>query len=208
MDIICHSCKAKLTIPDHKVPKGKKASFFCPKCKNRIQISPIEELQDEELVDSKLYHSSEKPFDFVDDARKTSLLCMKNSGLRDSVSKALGSMGHIVTLAEDVSHALTSMKYHLFDVVMVDDQFDLPGKPGVLDYFCSLEMVSRRRIFVVLVAKGFRTMDRMIAFSKSVNLVINEEDLHEVHKILARGIKEHELFYSVFNASLKETGKA
>jgi len=100
------------------------------------------------------------------------------------------------------------MKYHLFDVVMVDDQFDMPGKPGVLDYFSSLEMVSRRRIFVVLVAKGFRTMDRMTAFHKSVNLLINEEDLHEIDKILARGIKKHELFYSVFNASLKETGKA
>ena len=208
MDIICHSCKAKLTIPDHKVPKGKKASFLCPKCKNRIHISSRDMVHDEEIVDSKVDDAGDKHFDFVDDARKTLLLCMENQSLRASLSKAFGFMGYIVTLAEDVNHALTSMKYHLFDVAMVDDQFDMPGKPGVLDYFSSLEMVSRRRIFVALVAKVVRTMDRMAAFHKSVNLVINEEDLDRVDKILARGIKEHELFYSVFNASLKETGKA
>jgi len=208
MDIICQSCKAKLTIPDHKVPKGKKASFLCPKCKNRIQISSRDMVHDEEIVDSRVYGAGDKPFDFVDDARKTLLLCMKNQRSRDSLLKALGSMGYIVTLAEDVSHALTAMKYHLFDVVMVDDQFDMPGKPGVFDYFSSLEMVSRRRIFVVLATREIRTMDKMMAFAKSVNLVINEEDLDRVDKILARSIKEHELFYSVFNASLKETGKA
>ncbi|MBW1779922.1 MAG: zinc-ribbon domain-containing protein [Deltaproteobacteria bacterium] len=36
MEIICESCKAKLNIPDEKLPQGQRVSVKCPRCKNKL----------------------------------------------------------------------------------------------------------------------------------------------------------------------------
>ena len=67
-------------------------------------------------------------------------------------------------------------------------------------------MDTRRKIFVVLVTDRFRTMDNMIAFNKSVNLVVNLKNIDEIEKVLKRGIADNELFYRTFRESLGKTG--
>jgi hypothetical protein len=206
MDIVCTSCNAKLSIPDHKVPRGKKASFLCPKCRQRIQISPTADDSGPAMAPARDYDAADKPFDFVDEGRQTSLVCMAREG--DVVGGVLEARGHVVKRARNVADALLNMRYHLFDIVVVDEAFDRPGGAGVLGALCLLEMVSRRRIFVILITERYRTMDNMGAFRESVNLVINPSSLNEVDKIVERAIREHEQFYAVFNDSLKKTGKA
>ncbi|MBI9089577.1 MAG: hypothetical protein JEZ12_10210 [Desulfobacterium sp.] len=208
MDIVCNSCQAKLSIADHKLPKGKKASFICPQCKQRIRIPAIGGPSQEEPVAPRAYDATEKPFDFVEEDRRTALVCMAGEASRTQVSDALEAMGLAVTWATDVNQALTRMKYHLFNVVVVDDEFDTPEQTGVLETLRALEMVSRRRIFVVLVTQRFRTLDNMAAFHESVNLVVNGKSLNDVKRIFVRGIQDHDRFYAVFTDSLKETGKA
>ncbi|MCP4118047.1 MAG: hypothetical protein GY737_22130 [Desulfobacteraceae bacterium] len=213
MEIVCNSCQAKLNIPDHKLPKGKKASFNCPKCRERIHIlataTPTATgLTGEKPAVSTAYDASDKPFDFVEEDKRTALICMGGEAARTRVSDALEDMGHAVTWAADVEQALTRMKYHLFNVVVVDDRFDIPGNPGVLETLRSLGMASRRRIFVALISERFRTLDNMAAFHQSVNLVVNGKRLDDIKKILVRGVQDHERFYAVFTDSLKATGKA
>ncbi len=38
MKISCENCKASFQIPDEKLPMGKKVSFPCPKCKEKIKL--------------------------------------------------------------------------------------------------------------------------------------------------------------------------
>ena len=38
MEIVCESCKAKLNIPDEKIPKGQAVRISCPKCKKKIVL--------------------------------------------------------------------------------------------------------------------------------------------------------------------------
>lgn len=225
MDIVCASCKARISIPDHKVPKGKKASFLCPKCGHRIQISPGESisggsvgLSSSSTTDSygtavkKKYDAADKPFDFVDDGRQTVLVCMGKKA--DVVAGVMTAIGRVVKQVDNVEQALLNMRYHLFDVVVLDEGFDEAhgsdgsGKPGVLDTLCLLGMALRRRMFVVLVTDRSRTMDRMAALEQSVDIVVNRSSLDELEKILVLAIKEHEQFYAVFNESLKKAGKA
>jgi len=228
MDIVCAGCKARLSIPDHKVPKGKKASFLCPKCRHRIQISPEEsssgtsigfsaDSSTDSSTDSygptaKTYDAADRPFDFVDDGRQTALVCMAKKA--DVVVGVMTAMGRVVKQAANVEQALLNMRYHLFDVVILDEGFDEThgfdgaGNPGVLDSLCLLGMASRRRMFVVLITERSRTMDRMAALEQSVDLVVNRSSLDELEKILVRAINEHEQFYAVFNDSLKKAGKA
>jgi hypothetical protein len=50
-------------------------------------------------------------------------------------------------------------------------------------------------------------MDNMVAFNRSVNLVVNLEDLDEIGKILSGALADHEHFYQVFWESMKKAGR-
>ena len=101
------------------------------------------------------------------------------------------------------------MRYHVYDLVVVDESFDTknPDSNGVLIYLERLGMSVRRNIFVAMISSRYRTMDNMMAFHASVNLIINIKNIEDVGKILSRGITDTELFYRIYKENLKETGR-
>ena len=81
-----------------------------------------------------------------------------------------------------------------------------PDSNGVLIYLERLAMSVRRNIFVAMISSRYRTMDNMMAFHASVNLIINIKNIGDIGKILSRGITDSELFYRIYKDTLKETG--
>jgi hypothetical protein len=69
-------------------------------------------------------------------------------------------------------------------------------------------MSVRRRIFLALISDNFKTMDNMMAFAMSANVVINTKDIQKLHLILKKAASENERFYKVFMDTMVETGKA
>jgi hypothetical protein len=63
-------------------------------------------------------------------------------------------------------------------------------------------MAIRRNIYVAMISRRFRTMDHMIAYQKSVNMVVNTDNVADFDKILRRGMADFGLFYQVFKDSL------
>ena len=77
----------------------------------------------------------------------------------------------------------------------------------ISSYMESLPMSLRRKIFVVLVSSTFATLDYMHSLNKSVNLIINKDEISEIGLILKKEMEENEYFYHVFNESLHKYGK-
>jgi predicted Zn finger-like uncharacterized protein len=216
MDIICENCQSKFRIPDEKVPAGKAVSFDCPKCKNKITVvgaqksSGVDEDQGADYAETETYDASEKPFDFVEEEGKTALVCESNSEIKKTLNDSLNSMEYHLTDAENVRDALTKMRYHNYDLVLVNENFDSSNSDenAVLIYLERLPMSIRRNMFVTLITDRFRTLDNMMAFNKSVNIIINTKNILDAEKILKRAITENDMFFRVFNESTKETGRA
>jgi len=57
-------------------------------------------------------------------------------------------------------------------------------------------------MFIALISDRFRTMDHMMAFCKSVNLVINKKNINDAEKILSRNITDYEMFYRIYKETL------
>jgi len=224
MDIICEHCHAKLTIADQKIPKGKRVSFLCPKCREKIYISSDTrdggthsfkngsmdiDPEPGNIMGTADYDASDKPFDFLDEDDRTMLVCMKDNESERIVKKAFNRMDYKLISVNNVNTALTRMKYHIFDTVVVDEEFDKTNEGAVvlLKYMNGLNSAIRRRIFAVFVTSRYRTMDNMAAFHASVNLIINRRNIDNMGKIFLRNIKEYERFYSVFKDSLKNVDK-
>jgi hypothetical protein len=102
------------------------------------------------------------------------------------------------------------MRFHVYDVVVLDELFDTenPAANDVLMYLESLATTTRRRIFVVLVSGQYRTMDNMVAFNRSVNIVINLNSIEDTGKIIKQGVADNKAFYHIYQESLQKTGKA
>jgi len=220
MDIVCEHCQSKFKVPDEKIPAGKVVSLPCPKCKNKITVgaAPKPEAaasavkKDESAVGDlhgDTYDASDKPFDFVEEEGKTALICESDDAIKKSIKSSLEKMEYHITDAKDIRDALRNMRYHVYDVILVDESFDTedPDKNGVLEYLEVLSMSIRRNIFVILISQRYRTMDNMMAFNKSVNMVLNVKNIVDIEKILVRGIADNDFFYRVYKETQKKLGK-
>jgi len=118
-------------------------------------------------------------------------------------------MEYNVVEAINARDALTKMRFHIFNLVVINETFDMSNidNNSILIYLARLNMVIRRNIFVVLLSNQYRTMDKMMAFNKSVNLIINLENIDDADRILSRSIAENEIFYRVFKEALKKSGR-
>jgi CheY-like chemotaxis protein len=213
MNIACTKCQSHFKIADGKIPPGQPSSFLCPKCQTRITVGaeppPVGKVSLKD-IDTSAYNPADRPFDFIEEEGKTALVCELNPLLRKPVIESLELMEYQITVAETAREALKRMRYHIYDVVVVDENFDTdnPEANGVLIYMERLGMAIRRNMFVAMISNRHRTMDNMTAFLKSVNLIINSKNIEDTGKILSRGLTEYLAFYRVFRDKLKETGRA
>jgi predicted Zn finger-like uncharacterized protein len=214
MDITCDKCQSKFKIADEKIPKGKTVTLRCPKCETRISVSsplPDAAAQTDIIgnVDNSTDESMESAFDFTEEEGKTALVCENNPQIREKIINNLKLMEYNVVEAINARDALTKMRFHIFNLVVVNEAFDMSNidNNSILIYLARLNMVIRRNIFVVLLSNQYRTMDKMMAFNKSVNLIINLENIDDADRTLSRSIAENEIFYRVFKEALKKSGR-
>ena len=156
------------------------------------------------------YDAADRPFDFFGEEGETVLICEPDPAVREKIGKTLQDLGYQATMALSAMDALKTMRFHLFDVIVVNELFDTanPEANDVLRYLENLNMSTRRKIFVAMVGARCRTMDNMTAFNRSVNIVIHVQNIEDVGRILKRGVAEHKAFYHVFQKTLQEMGKA
>jgi predicted Zn finger-like uncharacterized protein len=217
MEIICESCQSKFRIADEKLPKDKTAFLKCPKCENRISVQPKASRAstfDQQDIDDDFFsfdeddnesdEVSDKPFDFVEEEGKTALLCESDPMIKKAALPVLKVLEYHITEAKNSREALKTMRYHSYDLIVVNEYFDSknPDSNGVLIYLERLNMAIRRNIYVAMISRRFRTMDHMIAYQKSVNMVVNTDNVADFDKILRRGMADFGLFYQVFKDSL------
>lgn len=214
MEIICNNCQSKFRVPDKKIPAGKRATVACPKCKGKISLGPPKGSPGGGSFDSadsnNGYDASDKPFDFIEEEGLTALVCEANPLVRKTIIKALEVLEYQITEAESTRDALKRMRYHNYDLFVINENFDTdnPESNGILLYLERLSMLVRRNMFIALISDRFRTMDNMMALNKSANLIINSKNIDDIGKILSRGITDNEFFYRIFKGTLKEVGKA
>lgn len=212
MDIICDSCQSKFRIADEKLPKDRTAYLKCPKCSHRIEVTPAKMGQDPSMAEpeddffsfdedeGESYDASEKPFDFVEEEGKTALVCESDPAVIEVIKPVLDVLEYHITEAKNSREALKTMRYHGYDLIVVNEFFDTkdPDANGVLIYLERLNMSIRRNIYVTLISRRFRTMDNMHAFQKSVNMIVNVDNIADFDKILRRGLADFGIFYQTF----------
>ncbi len=84
---------------------------------------------------------------------------------------------------------------------MLDEEFcgETAENNTILRYLQPMPMSTRRSIYLMLISKEIRTLDNLLAYAKSVNAVINANDIQKVKLVLERAMADHRRFYKVYN---------
>jgi hypothetical protein len=161
-------------------------------------------------IDEDTYDPADRPFDFVGADEHTAIVCESDPEMREKICNVLKSMDFQITEALTARDGIKKMHYHAYDLIIVNENFeaDSPDKNIILLYLEKLKMAVRRDIFVILISERFRTMDYMAAFNKSVNIIINTQNIDDIESIISRGMAVNEVFYHVFKEAQKKTGRA
>jgi predicted Zn finger-like uncharacterized protein len=224
MEINCDKCGAKFSVPDEKIPKGKRVIISCPKCKNRLTVDG-HGLKQEKKVSAPAgktetgvkrpdegygYGEEGTALEFYEEGVKLALVAVNDAEKVEKPKRAVEELGYRFVWAKNTREAIGKMRLHHFDLMILPDGFDGIGfkDSPVLQFLNHLSMSLRRRVFLALISDKFNTMDNMMAFAMSANLVVNEKDLDKLAAVLKKAISDHDKFYKVFMDTLVEEGKA
>ncbi|MCX5848613.1 MAG: hypothetical protein NTW65_04110 [Deltaproteobacteria bacterium] len=152
---------------------------------------------------------SGRPFDYRDTDSDTSMICEHDPVIRQKIRETLESLNFNVIEPDTLKEALKYTNFHTFNVIVVNENYDTKkdGVNYVLKYLERLPMFVRRKIFAVLISSTFATMDYMHSLNKSVNLIINKDEISEMGLILKKEMEENDYFYHVFNEFQRKLGK-
>jgi hypothetical protein len=158
---------------------------------------------DEERLDY-----SGRPFGYVDPENKTAMICEQDPVSRDKVSNAIKKIGFEVVQPATFKDALKYMRFHIFDVILVNENFNtgIWEVNNIMKYLENLNMSVRRQIFVVLISTIYATMDSMQAYHKSVNMIINKNEISDIENILKQALSEHTDFYYLLKDNIRKYG--
>ncbi len=210
--IVCPKCKNKISVENKAAepaaakaapPKPEKAP--APKAEKAAAPPPAEPSPPSESSSDE-DEAPDSPFEFLEEGVETVLLCEPDAAARAKIKAALEGLKYRVSEPATHRDALKQMRFHDFNVVVLNERFGTrdPDMNHVLKHLEQLPMLARRNLFVALLTERFRTVDNMMAYNKSVNMVINMKDINDIQKIIGRGIKDNATFYRVIKETVKK----
>lgn len=237
MKVTCDSCQKVINVPDEKLPVGKPVTFPCPACKEKITVtrnddeapphiagipettphgSPLDETHNIRIPDgaptspadlAKMLDAVESEMDILEEGTLRALVADQDD--IDRITPVLRKLGYAVTTVKTHDEALKKMRFNFYSLALISERFAGAnlGSNAILAHVQEMSMDVRRKMFVILLGKNFKTLDNMTAFINSVNMVMNDNDFSNFELILRKAMKENDAFYAIFKKMMVETGK-
>jgi predicted Zn finger-like uncharacterized protein len=135
--------------------------------------------------------------------RRKALVCA-SPAYRETIAELLVSNEYEVFVAANMIEGLGRMREEQMDVIILDANFD-PVEQGVAFITREVRLLrpsERRRLFLVYLTTGVRTMDLHAAFLQNVNLVVNPSDVEQLPEALEVSIRLFNELYRPFTRAL------
>ncbi|CCQ90024.1 conserved hypothetical protein [Nitrospina gracilis 3/211] len=214
MQVTCSQCSKTINIPDEKVPKDKAFNLTCPACKTKNRVDQHLKQEDEEeegmeammLVTDEAFEEDEAPPIYEEGDKVALIMDPMNY---DAFADVLTELGYKLETAKSPEHGAHKLKFFHYHVVVFHEKFggESLEESALYKYILNMPMSLRRKTFIALIGKEFKSTDNMEAFAYSVNQVINEKDLDRLDVVLRKGISDNDIFYRIYRETMDVLGK-
>ena len=134
------------------------------------------------------------------------LILMPDGEGKTAIADAFKRLDYQIQYADSLAETMEKMISATFAGVVLHAGFEgVPlAESRVHNYMKWLSMPRRRNIYYVLVGPDLQTLYDLEALTLSANLVINEKDMGDIHKILRKGIHDYENLFHPFLEALSK----
>ena len=232
MKIQCNHCQAVFNLADDKMPNNRAFKANCSKCRRTITVEPqplslgsgsygkaapvsvdaslseVSEAPTAIAADLDGASAYDSPLEVLEEGAMSALVCVDEPERLRAVKEALEDLHYYSSVASSVKEALSKLRYNQYDLVMLDEVFcgETAENNTILRYMQPMPMSTRRSVFLMLISNEIRTLDNLMAYAKSVNAVINANDVQKVKLVLERALADHRRFYKVYMDLIQSIG--
>ena len=215
MYLTCPACHKRLQIPDNKLPTDHPVRITCPACQQRFAYDPRAYRPTAATMTDTgaaappgVVPVPQRPV-MPDATRLPALICLDRPEHQDVCQQILQSLGYTAKIMSNQFKALEYVCEVQSRLFVLDAAFDGTSLATnlVLTFLRERPLDQRRYQFVVLCAPELTPGDPMIAYSQSVNLVLNHADMASCGALLAQQLAEHELLYRTWREMRQQLGK-
>jgi CheY-like chemotaxis protein len=175
-----------------------------------VDVYPSEVADAPTAIDADLDVTSayDSPLEVLEEGAMSALVCVDEPERLRAVKEALEELNYYSSVASSVKEALSKLRYNQYDLVILDEEFcgETAENNTILRYLQPMPMSTRRAIYLMLISQEGRTLDNLVAFAKSVNAVINANDVQKVKLVLERAMADHRRFYKVYSDLIQSIG--
>ncbi|GAQ94216.1 hypothetical protein TAGGR_1395 [Thermodesulfovibrio aggregans] len=126
------------------------------------------------------------------------VICEANQEVQRVLTDYLKSAGFECVGFSDSKEALNSIEDA--SLIIAGEQFN-----EIFETISSLPMYQRRDIIVILLSDSIPTMDRISAFAKGVDFVVNLKEINNFPAIFKRAYAEYQRTYRLFKETLAKS---
>lgn len=130
------------------------------------------------------------------------LLCLGEK--LEQTAKLLASSGYKVYIAQTPAQANERLREGKTEILLFSPDFasELGGAAVLQQKANSMYSSERRRLYLISLEDTGATMNAETAFLRNLNLVVNNNDLHQLPMILHRALNDYNDLYNYFNKSM------
>lgn len=192
----CPHCGKDLLVPEERVPPGKDLTVRCPGCGGRFTVrrpsGPV----------------TEEGGQVACGARVRAVICLRDQGLARKLEAVLQGEGVKPVPAPDAGRAKEILALEEAFLVLYQDGFDKDPASGLAGWLAGRSGEDRRRLLVVWLGQGMPSGDPLVAFSKSVDLVLDQGEIEKLPALLTQARMERERVYGPLRSVMMDLGMA
>ncbi len=132
------------------------------------------------------------------------LICENNPEIQKNLALTLKTINVEPLIPLSLEEAINTLETEDIGIVILNETFadEPPQKNRLIQWITNLPMYRRREIMLIIIGDNLKTLDRLSAFAKGADLVINSKELDNFYPVFKRGYLEYQSIYKQYKELL------
>lgn len=134
------------------------------------------------------------------------LICENNSEIQKNLASTLKSLNIESIIPINLEEAFNALENEDLAIAIVNEKFadETPQNNRIIQSIINLPIYRRREIMLVITGENLKSLDRLLAFAKCANLVLNTNDLNNFYQFFQRAYLEYQSTYKQYRELLSK----
>ncbi len=134
------------------------------------------------------------------------MICENDPDLQKNLSLIFKTVNIESILPVSLEEAMNNLELEDIEIIIVNEKFanEKPQDNRIIKWINSLPMYRRREIMLIITGENLKSADRLIAFAKGANLVVNSKELNNFYAYFKKAYLEYQSTYRQYKELLNK----